>query len=693
MRYQPNRWIRRAARIVGVLATAVLTANASGSAFAHEGHAALPTTGATVDGDQVLVSDGARKGLGLKTATVTLQDLSRVLGVRANVELPWDGQATATTLVSGRVQTILVKPGETVTAGQELARIESLEVETLQLTMLRAAEQLALAERLVEQRRPLAERGAIPGKSLLEAETTLRQRQVQLAIAERKLMALGLSKKTLQQVQRTGEPISSISVTSPLGGVVMHADVRVGQFVDTEQHLFNIVDRSRVLVVGEVLETDIWQVEPGNTVEVTLAARPGKTFAGTIERLRLHVRPNQRTLGVVVPVDNPEMLLRPGMSGRMQITVSQSQEAIVCPTAALIDTPSRTFVLLRRGEGKYQRREVKIGLRTPEQVEILDGLFPGDRVIVTGTKLLASMFHTDRKPTAPSVASPRSRIAVNRASSERPERPFAIPVAYAVVTLPTDRKVFATPAIAGRIVHIHVQPGELVEAGQILAELDSQALRNLQLELLETQETLRWTIEVIERVEPLARTGAYPKSQLWEYQMRQKTLEHQLQNVERKLLIVGLSSEQIEALRHADPTRSDRDVAFVTVPVRAPAAGRVADFDVGPGQVVHANDALFEIQDRSRVWIEGYVFEQHAAGVAVGQAAEIQVPAYPELQLTGKVVRSAPTLQSSARVLPVWIEIENPGDKLREGMLARVEILPQSAGRHVVLRPDNSASE
>jgi membrane fusion protein, heavy metal efflux system len=280
MRRQLHQLLDGAVQAVIVLTAVVLTFGAPGSASAHEGHAALPSTGATVEGDQVLVSENARKGLGLETAAVTLQDLSRVLRVRANVELPWNGQTMVTTLAPGRVQAIFVKPGEQVQAGQELARIESLEVEALQLTMLRANEEAALAERLVEQRRTLAQSGAVAGKSLAEAETELRQKRVQLALAQRKLTALGLSAETVRQVRDSGEPISTIAVISPMDGVVMHFDVRVGQFVNTEHHLFNIVDRSTVLIVGEVLETDAWQINPGQAVRVTFPSLPGGVLTG-----------------------------------------------------------------------------------------------------------------------------------------------------------------------------------------------------------------------------------------------------------------------------------------------------------------------------------------------------------------------------------------------------------------------------
>jgi membrane fusion protein, heavy metal efflux system len=682
LRYQP---VSRAMRAAGMLA-AVLAVGAPGSAWAHEGHAALPSTGATVEGEHLFLSDGARKGVGLETATVTLQDLHRVLRVRANLELPWDGQAMVTTLIPGRVRAILVKPGETVHAGQELARIESLELERLQLVVLQASEELALAERLVEQRRTLAESGAIPGKSLQESESELRQKRVQLAIVQRKLAALGVSEDTLWQVRTSEEPISFISVTAPIPGVVMHSDVRVGQFIDTERHLFHIVDRSTVHVVGEVLEADAWQVEPGQSVQVTFPALLGNTFTGTIERHRLTVDSRKRTVEIVMRLDNQEGWLRPGMSGRMEITVHQAKEAIVCPTAALIDMPGRTFVLLRRGEGKYQRREVEVGLRTPERVEIRNGLFPGDRVVVTGTKLLASIFHTDT-PISPSSTSARSPTVNRQASPSVSDISADIPVTQAVVELPTSHKTFATPVIEGRVARIHVQPGERVEAGQLLAELDSLELRNLQLELLETQEKLRRITDVIQWVEPLAGSGSYPASQLWERQTERKTLQYTLQNIERTLATVGLAPQAIERLRRIDLSQSDVDVVFATVPVRAPAAGRVADFEFVLGQVVHADDALFEVQNLSTVWIEGYVFEQHAEHVQVGQAAAIRFAAHPDLELTGKVIRTAPALISSARVLPVWIEVDNPHEKLREGMVAEIKFVSQSRSGQIATVP------
>lgn len=684
-RCNPIGWLVRS--IATLLAVVAILANPA-PLRAHEGHAALPSTGAVIDGDEVLVSERAHRGLGLETATVTLEDLTRELAIRADVELPWDGRAMVTTLVPGRVQTILVKPGETIAAGQEVARIESLELETLQLAMLQAAEEVALATRLVAQRRPLVEAGALPGRALLEDETLLRQRTVQLSVARRKLMALGLSEETLRRVGDHGEPQAVISVTSPLGGVVMRANVRVGQHVDTEQHLFEIVDRSRVVVVGELLETDAWQVDSGQTATIHFPALPDQPFDGAVERLRLSVRPGRRTLQVIVPVDNRDGRLRPGMSGRMKLTVSDVREAIACPTEALFDVGGRTFALVRQGEGKYQRREIETGLWTPQRAEILDGLFPGDRVIVTGAKVLAAMFHTPPSTRSDDAAGSMASSAMREADAPAPERRAAVPVAQASVELPTGHKTLATPVIMGRVKAIHVHPGEAVEAGQLLAELDGQELRNLQLELLETGEKLRQTSETIERVAALTRSGGYSQSQLWQHEMEQKSLQHQLQNVRRRLAIIGLEAEAAERLERGFSATEGAEAAFPTVPVRAPSAGQLADFDVALGQVVHANDAIFEIQNRQTIWIQGQIFEQHARRVEVGQPAVARFPAFPDLELSGRVIRIAPTLDPATRVLPVWVEVKNPGQKLREGMLAQLEISPVAESSQVALHPE-----
>ena len=96
--------------------------------------------------------------------------------------------------------------------------------------------------------------------------------------------------------------------------------------------------------------------------------------------------------------------------------------------------------------------------------------------------------------------------------------------------------------------------------------------------------------------------------------------------------------------------------------------------------MVHRDEALFEIHDLSRVWVKGYVYERDASRVEPGQPAQVHFAAYPDLEAIGKVVRISPLMDDNERVLPVWVEVANPEQLLKDGMLARVTLLAKPAG-------------
>ncbi|MFV2069873.1 MAG: efflux RND transporter periplasmic adaptor subunit, partial [Pirellulales bacterium] len=296
-----STWLARSAAVLAWLAG---TAAALGpaTALAHEDHAPLPAKGVTVAGNNILLSDKARKAIGLTTAKVTLADLHRTVEVNARVELPWKQQVMITSLVPGKIDQVLVRPGETVTAGQELARVVSMELEAIQLAMLQAASEVDLAERLVEQRRGLDAEGVIAGKSVLEAETTLAQKTAELRIAEEKFRALGINGNTLKTIRASGRPLRFVSITSPIAGIIMHADVRIGQsVVPTDflfhtganmvsaptNHLYHVVDPSTVWIVGEVLESDVRHLHKGQPAAAKFAAHPDRQFDGVIDHVGL----------------------------------------------------------------------------------------------------------------------------------------------------------------------------------------------------------------------------------------------------------------------------------------------------------------------------------------------------------------------------------------------------------------------
>ena len=636
----------------------------------HENHAPLPTKGVTIAGDTIMLSDKAREAIGLTTAKIEFGDIHRVVTVNARVEIPWHSQTMITSLVPGKIAQVLVRPGEVVVPGQELAQIVSGELESLQLTLLQARAEAALAAKLSDQRSTLDQQGVIAGKTFLEAQATLASKTAALEMARQKLLAIGCDEATIQKVEESGKPLEYVSITSPLGGVIMHADVRIGQLVSPTDHLYHVVDPSQLWIVGDVLESDVRFLEKGQPIEATFAAHPDTKFTGLIDHVRLKMDRQTRTQEVVVAVDNPQGQLRPGMFGRLEISVHVVKDAIVCPTDAIIRSRTGTYLLVQRMPGKYDNRSVKLGLTQNGHVEVLEGVFPGDQVVLVGNALLAALLGNEHK----------ARVTADLRETAPVTEQNVVAVVHGTIELPTDQQVLATPQVEGRVRQILVQPSQQVSAGDVLAEIDSLQLRTVQLDLLQTLTQSRLKDQSLKRLKELSERGVVPQREIWGIENELQTLQLQAEGLKRQLAFWGFAPETIQRLEQTDLTQQASVAQLVqTVPVRAPKDGRIVSFNVVPGQVVHRDEPLFEIHDLSRVWVKGHVFERDAGRVTLGQAAQVRFTAYPDLQALGKVVRISPTMDENERVLPVWVEVANPDHQLKDGMLARVSLLAQPA--------------
>jgi cobalt-zinc-cadmium efflux system membrane fusion protein len=635
-------------------------------ALAHEGHPAIPTTGATVHGDELLLSKRARKAIGLTTAKVTLADMPTYVRANGTITVPWRQHAYVTTLMSGVVDDVLVRPGDELQQGQVLARISSLDLEQLQLDLLQADSDFSYLNELYSQHKQLANVGAVSGRKLLETTQRRDEAASRLQVASTKLKALRFDSDAIQRIRSTGAPISQIEIRSPIHGRLVHADIRVGQSVDPKEHLFHVVDNSIVWCVADVLETDSAAVKIGQQVSVDVAALERATRQGQVDHIDVSVDPRKRAVQVVVELENKDLKLRPGMSARIAVRIAESEQAIVCERASLLGFGEEQFVLLKRGEGKFLRRRVELGRIGKQHVEVVDGVFPGDQVISTGTHLLGSLFH---QPVQQQADKAGSKVA----SQTNHPRPLA---ATGVVELPTTSKFFATSRIGGRIARIFVEHAQPIKKGDPLAEIESMELFDLQLELFQRDLERRWTERTIKTLEPLSQTGGVPKSETKQLKNELRKLEHQVATLTRRLVAYGLESDQIARMLAADVTKTElADLVSRTITIRAPHDGLIADFDLAPGRMIDPHDhQLFEIHDPSQVWIKAYVLEHQATAIATGQLAEVRFAADPTVRLSGRVARIAPVSAESQRVFPVWIELDHSPGSLREGMLTRVLI-------------------
>lgn len=664
-RRNPGRYGSWRLRLVWLAAMAMGTHH---RVSAHEGHAALPTKGATVQGNQLLISAKALKAIGVECAKVTLGDLRQVVRARARVELPWYQNAMIATVVPGRIERVSVRPGEIVKAGQELARVESLDLEDFQRDLLRADAELVLAQRICEQREELGRQDAISKVDVLQARHKRDEAAAQVVVATQKLLALALDRTEITRLRETKRPLGVLPIVSPIDGVISHADFRAGQGVTTDQHLYHVVDPTKVSIVAEVLESDVALVGVDRPIRATFRSM-NTSIDGHIDHVHPALNPKSRTREAVAHITNPDNKLRPGQTGRVEIEVGRVKQGIICPAKAIIQAAGGPFVLVRRGEGRFDRRRVTTGLLDGLSVEIKDGLFPGDQVVVVGKQLLAAMFHNEAQ-------TPTATRSTRTASGHPDERLSRRPVIQGVVEIPTQAKHRLAPRIDGRLARILVEPGQRVEAGQVLAEIDSLPLRNLQLEFLRTRLEREWTSATVSRLRSLVAVGAaVAKRELWEREGESVVIETNLANLRAKLLAVGLRPESLARLEAVSLASEPKEgVIASTVPLRARAAGIVSHFDVIPGQVVRPSNMLFEIQDPSRIWVRGHAFERDASGLRVGSSVNVTFPCLPDHKVRGTIVRLAPELDPRERVLPLWVEVDNPGGVLPEGAMARITL-------------------
>ncbi|HVX15043.1 MAG TPA: efflux RND transporter periplasmic adaptor subunit [Pirellulales bacterium] len=655
-------------------------AGRSNRAWAHDEHEALPSKGASVYKNLVLVTPQAEKAIGLEKAKVALDVWREEIVVNATVDVPCTRHAYGASLVPGKIAELLVGPGDDVKRGQVLARVQSPDLETLESQLLQVSAQHDLAARTLDQRESLAQGGALPQRDLLTARADVREKVAELSLLMAKLRAIGLSPETLASMILTKEPARLLPIVSPIDGAVSLADARVGQTVDPADHIFHLVDRSGLVFIGEVLEHDVWRVREGMPVRIVLASFPDMPLDGHVEHVGLKLDAQRRhMMEVRVEMANRDGRVRPGMFGRMHIETARRSEAIVCPADALIHRGNRQYVLREQGRnhGKYVLTRVVAGDRDDARVEILEGLYPGQRVVTVGTIELASLL-SDAFAIADEQAAALLSLASPSGTTTAEERPLD---AASVILVPgtieakTGRKQFAASTVAGRLASILVERGTRVRRGDVLAEIDSLQLRNLQLDLLAAKVRLDLTRQTLERLRSLTEDRLVDRARVWQFESEERSLDTRLATLAGQLRLLGLEAKEIEELKQVDLGKADVDDQITTLlPVRAPADGWVVDFELGLGEVVQPLERLFELQNLAQVWVEAYVREVDAGRVRTGQRVTVTVAGDPTFRAEGVITRASPLVSASDRALAVWADLDNSELRLREGMLATVSI-------------------
>jgi Cu(I)/Ag(I) efflux system membrane fusion protein len=203
-----------------------------------------------------------------------------------------------------------------------------------------------------------------------------------------RLRNLGVSPETIRAIAQSHQVPTSISYPAPRDGVILERMATTGMMAKPGDVLFRIADISNVWVIADVPEYDLTSVKIGAEVNVSVRSLPGKTFKGIVDLIYPQVQEQTRTTKVRIELPNPDGLLLANMYAEVQIDAGAPSPVVSVPNSAVIDTGDRQVVIIDKGDGKFEPKDVKLGVRGEDQTEITSGIDAGDQVVVSANFLL-----------------------------------------------------------------------------------------------------------------------------------------------------------------------------------------------------------------------------------------------------------------------------------------------------------------
>ena len=193
----------------------------------------------------------------------------------------------------------------------------------------------------------------------------------------------------LEELRRTRTPIISFDWPSPVSGIVTRKNIIEGQMVKAGEEIFRIVDLSTIWVIADVPEQDVDLIKVGQEALLKFRAFPDEIFKGKVTFILHELDMITRTGKVRIEVKNPDTRIRHEMFADVEIDVGKERpETLTIPQSALIDSGNRQVVILDKGDGVFEPKDVIVGERGDQWVAIKEGLSEGERVVESGNFLI-----------------------------------------------------------------------------------------------------------------------------------------------------------------------------------------------------------------------------------------------------------------------------------------------------------------
>lgn len=318
---------------------------------------------------------------GIQTVTVKATAIPEYLELPAHIEPDPTRVVHVFTPIGGRITEMKVRPWDHVEKGQVLATLDSGDLSHAVSDYHKAVADNEVKQKQLSRSADLLAHHAIAERDYQQAEADAHMAQAEVESTREQIRVFGMDPE---------HAATQLRVLAPRSGVVLDIGAASGEFsksLDAAAPLCTIADISEVWALGEIYEKDYTGARIGEEAQVTLNAYPGEHWPGRVSVVSGAVDPNTRTLHVRVVLPNPKREIKPSMFGTIRILLSSSQ-GILVPAGAVIREGNDAYIFAGKGNGKFERRSVKLGRTLDGSVELISGVNPGDTVVTEGALLL-----------------------------------------------------------------------------------------------------------------------------------------------------------------------------------------------------------------------------------------------------------------------------------------------------------------
>ena len=321
-------------------------------------------------GKTIKISPARVQKLGVESAPVERRSLGRTIRAVGTVQANERGLFVFNTKFEGWIDKLHVNAtGEAVHRGEPLMEVYAPD-------LVVAEQEYLLAWRALRGMAGAGSESRVAAKQLADASLL-------------RLQNWDISEDQLKQLEKTGKVSRTLTLRSPADGVVLEKTAIEGMRFMAGEPLYRIADLSTVWLIADVFEQDLGAIRDGQVATITVNSYPGATFSGKVDFIYPTVSHETRTGKVRILVPNPDQRLKPGMYANVALDATVGESPVLAvPESAVIDSGVKQSVLIDRGEGRFEPREVKLGAHADRYYEVRDGVKEGERVVTSANFLI-----------------------------------------------------------------------------------------------------------------------------------------------------------------------------------------------------------------------------------------------------------------------------------------------------------------